>query len=138
MPVRKRVDKRKHAVTDQHEAWLRGDDNASGFVKYAASDELAALWAVHSERILAEHVAIHPGTRPARWWYYEAPRLPVGTFPGCYYDGQLSAPRLRLGGTGTPASDALAYMPAFQFGRNRHEASTSRSRGSSAIQPGIS
>jgi hypothetical protein len=92
MPVRRRVDKRKQAVTDQHEAWLQGDDKASGFIKYAPSDELAALWATRSERIVAEHVALYPGTRPARWWQYSAPRIPVGTSPGMWYDGLLPAP----------------------------------------------
>jgi hypothetical protein len=47
---------------------------------------------------------------------YSAPRMPLGTFPGCYYDGKLPQPRLRLGGTGTPASDVLAYVPRFSYG----------------------
>jgi len=109
MPVRRRSDKRRAEVTDEHEAWLRGDDKASGFVKYAPEEELAALWNEHSDRIVAEHVADYPGTRPIRWWQHEAPRIPLGTFPGCYYDGKLPEPRQRLGGIGTPASDVLAY-----------------------------
>jgi hypothetical protein len=116
MPVRKRVDKRRQAVTDEHEAWLIGHDKESGFVKYLPSEELAALWDAHAERIVAEHVALYPGTRPERWWKYSAPRMPLGTFPGCYYDGQLPEPRRRLGGIGTPASDVLAYVPTFSFG----------------------
>src|SRR6266446_2372480 len=99
MPVRRRVDKRRQPVTDEHESWLQGDDKASGFIQYAPNDELAALWAAHSERIVAEHVALYPGTRPARWWKYQAVE-----------------PRRRLGGVGTPASDVLAYVPAFQSG----------------------
>jgi hypothetical protein len=73
MPVRRRIDKRRAEVTDEHEAWLHGDDKASGFVQYAPDDELATLWAAHSDRIVIEHVTIYPGTRPARWW---AIRLP--------------------------------------------------------------
>ena len=99
MPVRRRVDKRRQAVTDEHEAWLQGDDKASGFVQYAPTDELAALWTQHSERIVAEHVALYPGTRPARWWQHES-----------------REPRRRLGGTGTPASDVLAYKPMYSYG----------------------
>src|SRR5438045_1829163 len=68
MPVRKRTDKRRQEVTDEHLAWLNGDDKASGFVQYAPADELAALWDAHSERIVADHVADFPGTRPVRWW----------------------------------------------------------------------
>jgi hypothetical protein len=42
--------------------------------------------------------------------------MPLGTFPGWYYDGKLLEPRKRLGGTGTPASDVLAYVPTFSCG----------------------
>lgn len=99
MPVRKRKDLRRADVTDEQESWLHGDDKAAGFAKYAAEDELAALWAAHSGRIVAEHVTDYPGTRPARWWRYEAPE-----------------PRRRLGGTGTPAFEVLAYKPRYSFG----------------------
>lgn len=81
MPVRRRSDKRRAEVTDENEAWLVGDDRAAGFFNYATDDELAALWAAHSERIVAEHVADYPGTRPTRWWRYDAPRMPIGTLP---------------------------------------------------------
>jgi hypothetical protein len=116
MPVRKRIDKRRAEITDEHEAWLRGDDKAAGFVKYSPQEELAALWEANSERIVAEHVADHPGSRPERWWQYEAPRSPLGTYPGTWFDGQLPEPRRRLGGIGTPASDVLAYVPTFSCG----------------------
>jgi hypothetical protein len=116
MPVRRRVDKRRAEVTDEHEAWLQGDDRAAGFVPYAPDDELAALWAANADRIVAEHVTIDPGTRPHRWWQHSAPRLPLGTFPGCYYDGRLREPRRRLGGIGTPASDVLACVPTCRYG----------------------
>jgi hypothetical protein len=99
MPVRKRKDLRRAEVTDEHEAWLRSDDKAAGFVKYAPDDELAALWAAHSERIVAEHVAAHPGSRPERWWKFQSPE-----------------PRRRLGGTGTPAFEVLAYKPFYWYG----------------------
>jgi len=99
MPVRKRIDKRRAELTDEGEAWLHGDDKAAGFFKYAPDDELAAVWEAHSERIVAEHVTDYPGTRPARWWRYQAPE-----------------PRKRLGGTGTPAFEVLAYKPRYSFG----------------------
>lgn len=100
MPVRKRKDLRRAEVTDEHESWLHGDDNSAGFVKYAPENELAALWSDHSERIVAEHVTDYPGTRPARWWQYEAPE-----------------PRQRLGGIGTPVWEALrAYKAIYQDG----------------------
>jgi hypothetical protein len=116
MPRKRRTDKRRQEVTDEHESWLHGDDSASGFVKYEPAEALAALWAAHSERIVEDHVADFPGTRPARWWQHDAPRIPIGTYPGCYFDGKLPAPRKRLGGIGTPASDVLAYVPTFAYG----------------------
>jgi hypothetical protein len=48
---------------------------------------------------VADHVNIYPGTRPARWWRYDAPE-----------------PRRRLGGIGTPASEVLSYKPTYSFG----------------------
>jgi hypothetical protein len=116
MPVRRRADKRREEVTDENEEWLNGKDKASGFFLYAPDDEHVALWNAHSERIVAEHVTLYPGTRPARWWQYEAPRLPLGTFPDRYYDGKLPEPRQRLGGIGTPASDVLACVPTYSYG----------------------
>src|ERR1700676_4516124 len=42
--------------------------------------------------------------------------LPIGTFPGCYYDGKLPQPRKRTGGTGTPAHEVQAVVPSFEYG----------------------
>jgi hypothetical protein len=42
--------------------------------------------------------------------------MPIGTFTGCYYDGQLPEPRRRLGSIGTPVSDVLACKPIYSFG----------------------
>jgi hypothetical protein len=43
-------------------------------------------------------------------------RLPIGTIPGCYYDGKLPQPRKRTGGTGTPAHEVQAVVPSFEYG----------------------
>jgi hypothetical protein len=61
-------------------------------------------------------VADYPGIRPARWWQHSAPRIPLGTFPGLYFDGKLPEPRQRLGGIGTPAHEVLAYKPTYSLG----------------------
>jgi hypothetical protein len=116
MPVRRRTDKRREAVTDEHEEWLNGNDKESGFFQFAPHEDLLAFWRTHSERVVAEHVTNYPGTRPTRWWEYDAPRQPVGTYPGCYYDGKLPEPRQRLGGIGTPASEVLACVPTYSYG----------------------
>jgi hypothetical protein len=99
MPVRRRIDKRREEVTDQHEAWLRGADIGCGLIPYSPREELATLWAAHSDRIVTEHVTLYPGTRPARFWQYEA-----------------VDPRQRLGGIGTPAWEALSYKPIYSRG----------------------
>ena len=62
---------------------------------------------------MAEHVALSPGTRPARWYQYDAPRLAA---PGWYYDGKLPESRRRLSGVGTPVSEVLSCVPTFSFG----------------------
>jgi len=57
-----------------------------------------------------------PGCRPFAWWLYDAPRLPVGTFPGQYCDGRFPEPRLHLGGPGKPVHERLALYPRQHFG----------------------
>jgi hypothetical protein len=61
-------------------------------------------------------VADHPGRRPSCWWACSAPRSPIGSYPGCWYDGKLVLPRERLGGIGTPKYEVLAFMPEFYLG----------------------
>jgi len=57
-----------------------------------------------------------PGCRPFAWWVYDAPRLPIGTFPGCYYDGKLPEPRRYLSGAGKPRHEQFCYAPSQHFG----------------------
>ncbi len=58
-----------------------------------------ALWQEHGTAITAEWVARQPGTRPWGWWRFEAPE-----------------PRRRLGGTGTPKHEVLAFVPVYRCG----------------------
>ena len=83
MPVKRRLPKRRQDINENEEHWLRCEP--SGFVQFKPADQLAELWRDHRDRIIAEHVSDFPGTRPQRWWEYDAPE-----------------PRRRLGGTGTP------------------------------------
>ena len=98
MPVRRRTDKRRQDVTDEQELWLRGEDT-HGFFQFSPPDELHDFWNVHSDRIIAEWIENNPGTRPHRWWQYDAPEA-----------------RKRLGGIGTPAYEVLAYVPSYTLG----------------------
>jgi hypothetical protein len=85
-------------LSDEQRAWLWGEDSGA-FRFFATADELEALWRQHSAEVVAAHVAESPGSRPERWWEYDAP-----------------APRQRLGGTGSPAHECLAYVPHTAYG----------------------
>jgi hypothetical protein len=102
------------------EPWPK-DGSAEGATYYWAMTEKAErLWRLHGARIVAEWIEKHPGTRPTFWWRFDAPRWrPTNErFARCYYvkQGELPEPRRRLGGTGTPACERLAYAPAWPLG----------------------
>ena len=72
-------------------------------------------WVEHRAIVLPLWVHEHPGTRPSHWWRWDAPLL-VDALPGTIVrtnpDGTpLTEPRRRLGGTGTPSHECLAYWP---------------------------
>jgi hypothetical protein len=115
MPVRRRIDKRRQDLSEEAQAWLAGDLHGEFWI-FGTERELAETWAAHRDGVLADWIAEYPGTRPAHWWTYDAPRQPLGTFPGVWYDGERPEPRLRLGGIGTPAHEVLACVPYFPFG----------------------
>src|SRR5579871_2917646 len=115
MPTRTRSQFTKRQALDANaEAWLHGED--CGLFRFKPDETLQALWELHGESIVERHVAESPGTRPERWWEFDAPRSPRGTCPGCYYDGKLCEPRERIGGVGTPDHEVLAVVPSFSFG----------------------
>jgi hypothetical protein len=76
----------------------------------------AALWRDLGDQLLPAFVQRHPGRRPRCWWDYEAPRQPLGTWPGWWLDGKLSQPRERVGGTGDPDFEHLAVLPHYEYG----------------------
>jgi hypothetical protein len=114
MAIRAKKLKSKEQLTDDARAWL--EDKPCGFFQFKAKDYLADLWKTHGNAVVADHIAERPGTRPALFWRYDAPRLPIGTFPGCHYDGELPEPRKRLGGTGTAAYEVKCFKPTFSYG----------------------
>jgi|GEM_PF-4519986 len=71
MAVKRRIPKRRIDVTDEEECWLR--DEPCGFIQFIEDEKLDKLWNDHRERIIAEHIADYPGTRPHRWWERDAP-----------------------------------------------------------------
>jgi hypothetical protein len=104
MPRKLRVNKAKEQVTESEWKYLCDEPLPDNFEKFIldidSKGNIEQLWELQREVILAEHAKDQPGTRPALWWRLDAPRLPIGTFKGCHYDGQLPEPRKRLGGTG--------------------------------------
>jgi hypothetical protein len=108
------ISKRREELSEDAESWLHGEE--CGFFRFKRKEELAELWREHGDRIVAEHVDQWPGTRPLRWWQYDALRIAVGTYPGCFWDGKLAEPRKRLGGVGTPSHECLGYVPHFSYG----------------------
>jgi hypothetical protein len=128
MPRVRRIAKRKREINPMVLAYL-----AAGAGQKLETDEdshfeilllrgpnrgtLRALWQEFGAGILAEWIAKHPGTRPARWWEFDAPRQAPGRYPGFWFDGQLPEPRLQVGGIGQAPWDAgLAYYPEFVCG----------------------
>jgi hypothetical protein len=80
-------------------------------------DKLRELWSAVREDLLSAWIAAKPGTRPRLWWELDAPRQPLGTWPGCYFDGKLQEPRKRLGGKGQTEWDAgMSVVPWFRCG----------------------
>src|ERR1700694_2850832 len=98
MPVKRRVNKAREQLSDAQWKYLTDQPLPANFESFVLHIDfhgnMKQLWNQNRDVILAEHVKDKPGTRPALWWRYDAPRLPVGTFPGCYYDGQLPESRL--------------------------------------------
>ena len=95
MPVRKRKDKRRTDLPDGAVTWLHGEQ--SEWPYFVDPSDRADCWHQYGVEIVAEHIARHPGTRPTRWWEYDAPKL---SDPGKFWDGQLPEHRRQLGGSG--------------------------------------
>lgn len=89
-----------------------GDDQLA--ILMLSEADMHQQWEQHREAVMAEWDA--PGCRPWAWWKYDAPRIPAGRWPGCFYDGTLPEPRRFIGGSGCPKHERLAYVPASSFG----------------------
>jgi hypothetical protein len=117
MPVKRRVDKRRAELSTDQVDWLEGGSGGAWAV-LATPDDLLTLWRQYgAPEIVEEYIEEHPGRRPRRWWAYDSPRAPIGTYPGRGYDdGTLPMPRVRIGGVGTECSARLAHKPWLEFG----------------------
>jgi hypothetical protein len=82
---------------------------------------LAEDWEIVRDEILAEWLDEAPGTRPAGWWLFAAPRWRPPYPDRCgtrleWYLQKIAEPRRRLGGIGTPDFEVLNVWPHFSFG----------------------
>ena len=116
MATRRRPkNRRRRALTECESAVLTDGDHIDRF--FMTDDEIADLWADHGAEITAQWAAENPGTRPSLWWRYDAPRWsPPARHADYYAADTLPEPRQRLGGTGTPAHEVLAYSPRWPYG----------------------
>lgn len=96
------------------------DDSESKFEIFMLDnpngEALREVWDRARAEVLRAWIAEHPGTRPSAWWTCEAPRQPMGNFPGCYYDGKLPEARKFISGAGAPSWMVLADVPAYELG----------------------
>jgi len=91
------------------------DDDESAFAYFVIrGDEWPAVWDAHRDAVM--RLWDLPGCRPWGWWEFEAPRLPMGGFPGCFWDGMLPEPRRWISGTGCPLHERQAVVPGSRFG----------------------
>src|SRR6202162_2145455 len=121
MPVRRRVDKHRRPLTaaERHvlfDGRVEDADEIDRAKIYFAGLDAEELWAENREWVLQEWVERFPGIRPQLWWDHDAPRLPEGTYPGCYYDVRLPQGRQRIGGVGDPVCEHLAHVPRLHYG----------------------
>jgi hypothetical protein len=110
---------RQQFTPESLEAWLAGDYRAIERALSLKPWEThlghlpEALWAEYRDELLALWVTAHLGTRPPEWWEFDAPRSTIQAHAGEF---DVPEPRQRLGGTGTPKHEALAYIPQYDAG----------------------
>ena len=92
-------------------------------LKYPTADYHGSenAWQKAAEQIMEDWLRERPGTRPAFWWHFTAPRMTAAQleengWEDCWFADHLCIPRLRLGGIGTPRYEVLAYVPHFCCG----------------------
>lgn len=95
------------------------DGNPFTALDVADYDAMAPLWREHRAAVLARWIQTKPGTRPAMWWRYDAPRLApalLGRWARTMYAPRLIETRRLLRGNGKPLHEALLIAPAHDYG----------------------
>ncbi len=74
--IRRRSRNRLPPVDPAHWALLNDAPipaDANRFARFTFREKAADLWAQYRERILADWIEQHPGTRPSCWWKFDRP-----------------------------------------------------------------
>jgi hypothetical protein len=94
------------------------------YILTANQKKLRELWDQNKAAILEAWILTNPGSRPALWWDFEAPRITPesivllgrGATVVKLHRENYCEPRKRLSGIGTPNHEALNYGPVFAYG----------------------
>jgi hypothetical protein len=89
----------------------RGETTCDLFLR--TEPEWEKIWREHRDKIMEAWIKERPGTRPWAWWEFDGPKQDTGS--GAWFE-PLPIPRQRIGGTGTPSHEVLAYVPHFVKG----------------------
>ena len=79
MPRPRRAARSRRTISDALRRWAYGLEAIEGekLFKYTTTAEhFAGVWDALRDEVVADWIAEHPGTRPARWWGYDAPDDP--------------------------------------------------------------
>jgi hypothetical protein len=120
MPTtRKRVTRKivKTALSDYLRAYLLTGEREKADVEVfrlsGSPDRLQVVWDAVKNELTKDWIKQNPASRPWLWWQYDAPKERVK----CWINTDIrEAQRLRIGGTGTPSYEVLAYVPYFRKG----------------------
>jgi hypothetical protein len=121
---RLRIRSRREAIDPAHWAILTdemvpADANRFTVLDAESYDVMRLLWEDHRAGILADWIKLKPGTRPAMWWRYDAPRLDPekhGRWSRTVLAPRLIETRRKLCGEGMPLHEALNFAPAHHYG----------------------
>lgn len=103
MPRPKRAARnRRPTISDGEYMWaadhpdFRQHPDYVDVVYFTFPERQREVWGELRDELVATHIEEYPGTRPKRWWQFDA-----------------REPRQRVGGTGDPISEVLAYAPSW-------------------------
>jgi hypothetical protein len=121
---RLRTRSRREAIDPAHwailtDAPLPADANPFTALDAESYDVMRLLWEDYRAGILADWIKTRPGTRPAMWWRYDAPRLDpsqLGRWSRTVVAPRLIETRRKLRGDGKPLHEALNYAPSHDYG----------------------